>query len=160
LKKKNGRGNQISEERGAKSEVNNLYNIHVLIICAFAICKKNALQVIGKKKNIAVLLSGIFLFPIFFQSLHIASHHHDEPGCIHSCCHTDHSQSMSEIFSKTEKACLLCEYEFSINDVPEISHLRVSTPIINGSFQERNIQVHFQEVSSYKSSRAPPAILS
>jgi hypothetical protein len=63
---------------------------------------------------------------------------------------------MEENFSQEEKSCLVCDYEFSINNLPEISIFRITTPITERSFQEKETQAYFQEVSSYKSPRAPP----
>jgi hypothetical protein len=119
-------------------------------------------NMVGLSRHIAVLLLGVFLFPVVFQAIHITWHQVHDDHITHHFCHADlivqHSQPDEEILSEKENYCPVCEYKFSINDLPKISVYRTVIPVIVGSVRETQIQLLFQSVILIKSPRAPPAL--
>lgn len=116
------------------------------------------------KKYIAILLLGIFISPITFQSFHIVWHHSHGSHGDHELCHIKVSAkplcSVIKTVSQKDKHCLICEYQFPINDLPKVSIFRSITPVIKSSLNEFGIQLYFQQVFSNKSPRAPPTLYS
>ncbi len=111
-------------------------------------------------RHIAFLLLGIFFFPIVFQSIHILRHH------FHS-----HEEHVQECFIKTldtvaqynadshneyDEYCPICDYHFSINDVPEIFCNRLIIPVGAYVYNESIIVTYFNQIWGVLSSRAPP----
>jgi hypothetical protein len=120
--------------------------------------------VIRLHKNIAVLLLGIFIFPITFQSFHIVWHQSHGYRSNLKWYHAEITKRPSQTDLKTaqqkDQPCSICEYQFSINDLPELTIFRSITPVIESSLNELEIQLPFQQTFSIKSPRAPPAIYS
>ncbi len=116
------------------------------------------------KKHIAFLLFGIFFFPIIFQSLHVVRHHSHNNKVEHHICHhktTDKCcPDTSESISQEEKICAICEYHFSLNDIPKIFIFRSIIPEFICSINQTATQQGYQQVFRDKSPRAPPAIIS
>jgi hypothetical protein len=117
--------------------------------------------VFGRRKNIAILLFWIFTFPIVFQSVHIVWHHSHAHADNHILCN-EHTTAQAfhykySIDSQNDNPCSICDYHFSINDIPKTSIIRSVLPLIQGIFNELEIHFLFQEIFSLKSPRAPPA---
>ena len=84
-----------------------------------------------KVRHIAVIITGIFLFPVFYQPWHFAEHHghraHDHAtshSCDHAHHHVDHA-SEDQTSGETESAvihsfehCFICDYEFAVKGLP------------------------------------------
>lgn len=115
-------------------------------------------------KHIAFLLFGVFIFPILFQSVHIVRHHSHDIKCEHEHCHQTIADkgfhSNVEINSEKEKSCLICEFEFSINDLPEIAFFSPAINVIDFNYAEIATQEARIQVLSEKSPRAPPVLIS
>lgn len=111
-------------------------------------------------KHTATLLLGLFLFPIIFQSIHIAWHHSQSVADNHHIKNSTNSQgSQSNAISVlTENdQCPICEYEFSIHNLPAIFVFETILPMLKGIENETaEPQLHL-EVYSTKSSRGPPS---
>lgn len=118
-------------------------------------------------RNIAILIAGIFLFPVAYQPWHMAQHHshdvHNHEAHGHQCDHPHHQHDHSSAADSeapiihTFDHCYICDYEFAVKALPGIV-LADQTPV---EFEE----LHAVEASSqYESSvswriqpRAPPA---
>lgn len=116
------------------------------------------------RKHIALLLFGIFFFPILFQSLHIVWHHSHGYKCEHTHCsqtvtNTDF-HSDKENVSEKEKTCIICEYQFSINDLPIIPFFNPAIHTIACNYTKTANQQQYKPVFSDKTPRAPPVIIS
>lgn len=116
------------------------------------------------RKIIASFLFVIFFFPITFQSIHIVWHHSHGYKCDHHLCHQKISDkdfhTDGENISEAEKACLLCEYQFSINDLPGISVFSLVIPVFTCIYSENAKEQQYKQVFSDKTPRAPPASVS
>lgn len=115
------------------------------------------------KKHIALLLLGIFFFPIIFQSVHIVWHHPN--GYKNQCRHCEKetaentSYSFAKDVSQKENICPICEYQFSINDLPIISIFRTIIPEIACLFNEIAVQQQYNQIFSDKTPREPPVLI-
>lgn len=110
------------------------------------------------------LLFGIFFLPILFQSFHIVWHHshgYQSEHCL-SCHETTDTDSCINIenISEKEKTCMICAYQFSINDVAEISFFTSVIPVFACIFGETATQQQYKQVVANKSPRAPPSFTS
>ncbi|MBN2728719.1 MAG: hypothetical protein JXR53_05795 [Bacteroidales bacterium] len=116
------------------------------------------------RKHIAYLLFGIFFFPILFQSVHVVWHHsHGDQGehtlCAQTITRTDF-QSNNKNVSEKEKTCPICEYQFSINDLPKISFFNPAIPENACNYLKIAKQQQYKQVFSDKTPRAPPVYFS
>jgi hypothetical protein len=113
-------------------------------------------------KNIAIILFGIFIFPIVFQYAHIITYHSNSFSDIHheSCCQTNENHSGINKGSVVDKNnhCVICEYEFSFNEIPVKPVIGVSVLIIKANTSEATIASPIPSLSYKKSPRAPPAL--
>lgn len=119
---------------------------------------------INLRKHIVFLLFGIFFFPIVFQSVHIIWHHSHG----YKCEHNHYSQTItskdlhqnSKNVSEKEKVCLICEYHFSINDLPNISFFNAVIPVCECTYNKVVAHQQYKQVFSDKTPRAPPILIS
>ncbi len=116
------------------------------------------------RENIAVFLCWIFIFPIVFQSLHIVVHHFNLDFHNSETCNHDASQQaflhQYTIKTQRDKLCAICNYQFSVNDLPNILFFRSAVPRIKNIFNVIEVRLPFQILFSQKSPRAPPVIFS
>ena len=103
---------------------------------------------------------GLVFIPILFQPVHVVWHfsigHANEPHCCHF--ETSDKNSCSESIQPEEVHCLLCEFEFSINDLPEISCPKIVIPVFVFIYNEIATQQYFKQVFTDKTPRAPPVL--
>jgi hypothetical protein len=120
--------------------------------------------VIHIRKHIAVFLLGIFCFPIIFQSVHIVWHHSHGYKQEYKICDKGTSEKTSYSFAKNisqkENICPICEYQFSINDLPKNSVFRTIIPEIACLLNEIAVQQQYNQIFSDKTPRAPPVVIS
>lgn len=110
-------------------------------------------------KHIAIFLIGIFVIPIVSQSIHILWHHsHSVIVCNHTIYlkNAGHHIGDTNIINEKNKQCPICEYKFSINNLPVISVFGCSIPKINVSDNESEITQPTSCLVVTKSPRAPP----
>jgi len=111
------------------------------------------------KKYIAFLLFGIFFFPIVFQSVHIVWHHAHGYKCNHNHHHiiveVNLHQDVEKI-SETEQICPICEFHFSINNVPKTSFFNSVIPVFAYLFNVTADNINYTQIYTFKSPRAPP----
>jgi len=111
---------------------------------------------------IALILLGIFLFPVLFQSVHSTGHKKKccsgyENFCESVLPHKDlHTNSLAE--QSKEKKCPVCKYQFPVNKLPELSLYSTIAPVITGTICEIILSADINDAFSIKSPRAPPAI--
>lgn len=115
---------------------------------------------ISQKKNIALFLLGIFIFPFIFQPIHIIGHHNiinqEEQGFdnVQKSEHiTDNSNLITLI---NDNSCPILKYQFSVNELSKISVIRFTLPEIEKPLciiEEQQIK---QQVIAFSSPRAPP----
>lgn len=116
------------------------------------------------RKHIAVLLFGVFYFPILLQPVHIVWHHSHGYKCEKNLCsHTIINKDLrsdGEKVSEKEKICPICEYQFSINDLAKISFFNPPIPAIACIYVEIAKQQPSKQEFSAKTPRAPPVFIS
>ncbi|PKQ61892.1 hypothetical protein BZG01_18340 [Labilibaculum manganireducens] len=116
------------------------------------------------RKHIAFILFVIFFFPITFQSVHIVWHHAHGYKCEHHLCHAEssdkNSHTSTENLSEKENACPICEYQFSINNLPELSVIKSEIPVLAYSYNQVAAVQQYVQVFSNKTPRAPPILVS
>lgn len=119
----------------------------------------------GLKKHIAILLLGIFFFPLAYQPYHVLKHHSLKALCNQACCHshTENKDCNNNVqfnsASKGPEHCPICEYHFPINVIPKLNLFKPKN-----SFRKYNLfgleeRLAFQQTSSKKSPRAPPFLI-
>jgi hypothetical protein len=105
------------------------------------------------KKYISVVLLGLFVFPILFQSIHIVWHHS------HDILHTSNSLGCTNkvVCFNEDNHCPICEYQFFVNKQPNTDFFEIVIPFICNSFKETAIFQPYQQNFSLISPRAPPS---
>lgn len=114
------------------------------------------------RKHITFLLFGVLVFPILFQSVHIVWHNsqtNKNHYCQKETCDND-SADKTENISQEEDVCQICEYQFSLNDVPNIFIFRPILPEIASTLTGIAAPQQYNQVFSEKSPRAPPVLIS
>ncbi len=127
-------------------------------VSALIVNQADAMQII--RKHIALLLVGIFFFPLMFQSLHPLSHLNGQCGHTEQkLCNTPlavgHDTDFATLNAQAE-ICPVCQFQFANNELPLLPALVVflsakTTPVNESAddlFQD------FYEAAD--SSRAPP----
>lgn len=109
------------------------------------------------KLSITVLLIWLFAFPILFQSAHIAWHRAGD--CVHHCHIFPDNQSTNAVLYQSDEHCSICDFQFTVNDVPKQFVLESIAQhiVLLTIFQENPA---YQTVSLQQSPRAPPVQLS
>lgn len=102
----------------------------------------------------------IFVYPIFTQSIHLIWHqaYHHGHHCT-ECKHSEHTESvrfLASLVSKSEKHCVICEYEFPINDLPGNKLIESNLCILNYCLKEIAVNQFTPYILSKKYLRAPP----
>jgi len=112
------------------------------------------------KNHIAILLMGIFTFPIIFQPVHILWHHyHGYQGIRHSFSDESSENNIviySETHSHQEVFCPVCEFKFSINSIPKVFVFKSIVPVILLLYKVFITKEYYRQVFTNKSPRAPP----
>lgn len=115
------------------------------------------------RKHIALWLVGIFSFPIFFQPVHPVSHHlHGYTHAAHHCslCTPERPTPVSCAFDEEdadgEGACPICEYQFSINELPKAAAFSPVVPEIPCCRNMAATSQYFRQERTTKIPRAPP----
>lgn len=120
-------------------------------------------RVINFRKHIALLLFVVFLFPIVFQPVHIVWHHAHGYQCGHHHLHENVSgkdlQAHAENVTEKEHVCAICEFHFAINDLPGHSFVCSVMPAKSRIFNVLVTQHLYRQFFSFKSPRAPPALI-
>lgn len=115
------------------------------------------------KQHIAAVLVGLLVFPIIFQSVHIVWHHsydHSEIGGL-SCCTGNGPDSCEDVsgISKNAGHCPICEFQFTVNILPDFSIQMAIIPIVTGTCHDiAPLKPHLQIVA-LKLPRAPPFLV-
>ena len=116
------------------------------------------------KDYIAIILIGIFIFPIAFQPVHVVLHQSPGSGCENQCCHIEatvsNGQAEMSIETPDDGHCPICEYQFAVKDLPEDFLLRTFTPVMQCSLEELVRDLTHPQPKSIKTPRAPPACIS
>lgn len=117
-----------------------------------------------KKRLIPILLAGLFIYPVLYQSAHKVLHHSVKQNhqSEHSCCTKDCSNDhLTKIVStlNDETSCPVCDYHFSFS-TPLLFFYYYSY-IFHISEKVDKISVGFSKVLSFsvRSPRAPPYML-
>nr|WP_319398303.1 hypothetical protein [uncultured Carboxylicivirga sp.] len=115
------------------------------------------------KSHITILLLGILLYPIVFQSVHLVHHHLDDHHiCEHSNCDVelkqDDNRSANKSFSELETLCPICEYEFPVKDLPIHNSYHSFVDCKYSILIIAIKKLHSLEDRTIKSPRAPPAL--
>lgn len=111
------------------------------------------------KRHIAILLLGVLLFPIVYQSAHTISHHFHEIS--HSCelPHTNKKIAGHVFVNSEEDTCPIIEYKIIVNQMP----VHIQTCDRHQFYIEINFNWQYnakQTLIGYKKSpRAPPYLL-
>ena len=116
-------------------------------------------QLKNLKKHIALLMLGVFCFPLLLQPIHVLRHHTQTSHCTAA----DHEHSCTKKLEKNTGAafhqnshCAICEYEFYIYDIAQTSFVAPALPFINYIYDEYAVAQHYPNQCSQTPSRAPP----
>nr|WP_319267722.1 hypothetical protein [uncultured Draconibacterium sp.] len=113
------------------------------------------------KVHIALVLLGIFIFPIAYQPYHIVRHHSIKADCHHHCCHLQDEEPDGVIFDISTDGyenCPICDYHFPVNDLPRHLFFSPVIPLSQSSLVEIEIKRACKQVISSKTPRAPPVL--
>ncbi|MEZ4906343.1 MAG: hypothetical protein R2771_01565 [Saprospiraceae bacterium] len=115
------------------------------------------------KKYIALLLIGIFIFPVIFQSLHIIFiHNHNainsnqQVTIYQNPKNKDKQHTLSQY--QSENYCLISSYQLSTNHIPKLPFWGNLATDCDNLLNEIIINRIYKLEYSPKSSRAPPTI--
>jgi hypothetical protein len=112
------------------------------------------------KTHITVLLAGFFIFPVVYQSVHLVLHNSNRDKEHHHVC-SEHAPAPDPLegissLSELKTVCPICEYEFSIKEIPEISVFYCNIPIKHLSYNRTAVRQIYKDFFSKGSTRAPP----
>lgn len=110
------------------------------------------------KGYIAVLLFGIFVYPMVFHVLHLDAHSSSE---VSSCQHTSISLEAdwtSSLDVDHSEDCAVCDFEFFVNDEPQPVSNVVAVDISNYHYFIYCSSHYGKNTCSTKSPRGPPAL--
>lgn len=117
-------------------------------------------MLIRSVKNSAWALLVIFLFPIIFQPVHMLWHrtHGADSVCqvdghCHSCADA-HSHGVR--LTPEKHHCLICSFEFSINEMPEHAVLVAYCSVLEGVLHDNPCLDFIPAALEEAASRAPP----
>jgi len=113
-------------------------------------------------KHIAIVLLGIFIIPIIFQSIHIVlhlAHVHGNADLVelYSTKGFDVNKSVCNSKKGSEIHCLICEYKFPVSNAPENCLFECKIFKIENDFIDHLNNSFNLVFFSKKSSRAPPS---
>ena len=120
-----------------------------------------------RKRNIhiaLILLLG-FIYPIAFQPVHIYNHKRKLAEQHHNCSHHHHDKVTSSKRDKgfvinksqqTQQECLICEYEFSVNDIAGLFIYKTTIPAVKYLYNDSVIAQILNCVLFPKHPRGPP----
>ena len=121
----------------------------------------------GFKRHIVILLVGIFIFPLAYQPWHVVWHHSQELCSQHGCCQLNAEHSAKEAVGcdgpvlnptpEKEEPCPICDYHFPVNILPKFFYYPTNNLVAESAVTDLKIRLPFQQVTSVKSPRAPPA---
>lgn len=121
----------------------------------------------GLKRHIVILLVVIFIFPLAYQPWHVLQHYSQKSNCHHDCCHLNMGHSGGKVAysygedinaaSEKEEPCPICNYHFPINVLPTIFHYQSNNTVAENAISDLKVRLPFQQFTSVKSPRAPPA---
>lgn len=101
---------------------------------------------------------------MLYQSVHTVWHHPHLYKCDHEYAIQtivdEDLQLSGENISENENGCPICEYQFSINDLPTASFISSVIPVyacLHSELTENNIN---KQACTIKSPRAPPVLFS
>jgi hypothetical protein len=112
------------------------------------------------KKNISVILLGLFIFPFVFQFVHVLVRHSHQHCCGSVCQITVLPiGSTINMVAPVEKqpVCPVCEYHFPINNLPKLHYFAVLRVPTAAHFTDFSITIYHAEPQHRKSPRAPPS---
>ena len=116
------------------------------------------------KRHIACLLCGILIIPIAYQSVHKIWHHaHGYEYRVKPCHgHESGTASGTELWAGTQSyiSCPVCEYKFSVNDLPKVYLFVTEITPLTSIETAREIRLFYQQYAFVRSPRAPPASVS
>lgn len=119
-------------------------------------------------QHIALLLFGIFFFPILFQPLHVLwhktvdeahAHHHDGGACCSIPVFDKHAQEKGDVLSEKESVCPICAYHFSVNELPVPVLFHSVVWFARDAFEDTLVRCFPQQILAQNSPRAPPVLL-
>lgn len=111
---------------------------------------------IAVRKHIAIILLGVFIFPVVFQQVHIMRHHsHDHGACI-LVMDPDSPDGNKVSSQRKDSHCLLCEYKLSVISLLDIVFITSTVNIIEDLETELVSFCPLQILFSSESPRAPP----
>lgn len=97
------------------------------------------------------MLLGVFVFPLLFQPLH-ETKHCKQPAISVKCL----DYSMVGADSHISGSCPICDFQFLVNDIPQISVFRAAVPCIVRPFADLKPSSYSLQNISPKTPRAPP----
>lgn len=121
-------------------------------------------------KHIALLLLGIFFFPILFQPLHVLwhqtadevhahAHQHDGGACCSMPVFDKHEQEKGDMVTDKESVCPICAYHFSMNELPVAVLFHSVVWFVRDAFEDTLVRCFPQQILAQNSPRAPPVLL-
>jgi hypothetical protein len=115
------------------------------------------------KRHIAFVLTGFLIFPIIFQSIPVVWHHsydHSEIA-IHSSCSNNDPGSCKDVsgISTSSGHCPICEYQFTVNILPDCSIQVATVPVITATCHDIATGNPHLQIVALKSPRAPPFLM-
>lgn len=112
------------------------------------------------KKHIALILLGIFFFPIIFQSVHIVWHHsYSFQDDNISRLSSGKTKDVVIIGGSTVDQCPICNYKFAINKLPEFLIFSIFIVLINRRLNLSTIAQPHNQIITINPARAPPYLV-
>jgi len=112
------------------------------------------------KRHIAAVLAGLLVFPIIFQSVHTVRHHSLDRSASEGdvCCTGNEPDPCSDgsCLSNSTGDCPICEYQFTVNGLPDFTIHEAIIPAVTGFYHDVATAKPYLQPVALNSTRAPP----
>lgn len=98
-----------------------------------------------------LMVAALFVWPLFFQGVHVFTHHHDQIDC-GTCCGADNQEDEDD----EKEGCKICTFHFALFDQTKNTRLTfaaLSYPIKTEVLPQK---IHLTAIKFSYLLRAPP----
>lgn len=120
------------------------------------------------KQHIKLFFLIVFSFSLIYKHVHVLQHKSEDYQTI--CCSHKHkcesktinNINLQDTFAENNNTdrCPICEYQFTINNLPKTSFFNIVIPVISFNYADITKQQQYKQTFSDKTPRAPPIYVS
>ncbi|MBE9488471.1 MAG: hypothetical protein IMY73_04730 [Bacteroidetes bacterium] len=108
-------------------------------------------------RRLSLILLGLFVFPIIFQSVHTVFHVIN--GYTNIVLEKQDSNDLAISLFHSNDKCLICDYHFSVNNIVKKVPLERKSSFKERQHVDKVIFQYVNSIVSIKIPRAPPVVI-